>query len=157
MVSFDGENKHIEISGELSITALEIYSRAKEWEEENIEYSSPMLCAGKAPLGGGAYTDIIYILSNGWKLKPVGYSEDQVIAVTGTLITDDNSPRTVAIMEEGCPTWEFQVATSGIVTEINTGSGLTTEQNAKLNEIHAKSAFIPNEMLLSLKKFVGLK
>ena len=87
---------------------------------------------GKAPLGGGAYTDQVFILTYGWKLRPVDYTEDQVIVVTGTLITDDNSPRTVSVIGEGCPTWEFQVATSGVVTQINSGSGLSQEKNYTL-------------------------
>lgn len=137
------------ISGVSSITALEIYSRAKEWEVENIEYSSPLLGVGKAPLGGGAYTDQVFILTYGWKLRPVDYTEDQVIVVTGTLITDDNSPRTVSVIGEGCPTWEFQVATSGVVTQINSGSGLSQEEHDTLAEVARKAEFIPERTVAS--------
>jgi hypothetical protein len=125
MIEFDGTIKDIEISGVSSITANEIYSRAKEWEEQNIEYSSPMNAVGKAPLGNGVYTDEIYILTNGWKLEPVAYSAGDIIKVGGSLITDDGSARTMTPYQGDPPVWEFQVATAGIVTV--SGSGVTNQ------------------------------
>lgn len=125
MISFDGTIKDIEITGETTVNVNTIYSRAKEWEEANIEYSSPMNAVGKAPLGNNVFTDEIYILTNGWKLEPVGYADGDIISVKGSLITDDGSVRTMTPYQGEHPVWEFQVATAGIVTV--SGSGVTNQ------------------------------
>ena len=57
---------HIVYSGQ------ELYDESMDWcdEVQNMGYDVPMSSTGKAPLGGGAYTDSVYSLVNNWKIKP---------------------------------------------------------------------------------------
>lgn len=135
MITFDGNNKLIILDTDLSFNVKDIYDSAVDWAvlHDNMQFLIPMVGSGKNPLGGGVYTDIIFVLSNGWKLQPSGYSEGDIIVVKGTLITDDGTSRTVPQSVGDCPIWEFQVATYGTLTEGGgSGGGLTTEEHNTL-------------------------
>ena len=120
-VTFDPVNKWILLTDVLTITAQEIYNEAMNWhdEESSMGYDLPMSAVGFAPLGGGAYTDKIFILINGWKIKP--YAGTYILQIVGTLITDDSSSRLV-LPDSGVVTVIFQVASQGILSV--TGSGV---------------------------------
>ena len=136
-ITLDGANKLITLDTDTSFTASEIYTAAVDWAvlEANMQYLIPMTGSGKADLGGSVYTDIIFILTNGWKIKPSGYTAGDQITVTGTLITSDASARTVSPTTGGEPVWVFQVATYGTISSVSTGSGLSTEEHDALLEI----------------------
>jgi len=116
-IAFDPVNKYILItSPTTSLTALELYNASMDWcdELENMQYDPPMRALGKAPLGGGVYTDSIFILQNGWKIKP--WSGTYQLVIEGTLITDDETQRIVQ-PDSGNVEAVFQVATYGTQTQ----------------------------------------
>ena len=127
MFVFDGTTKYITVSGVSTFTADELHKAAMTWSvlSANMKYLIPTSVSGKEPLGGGVYTDLIYVLENGWKLQPDGYAAGSQILVQGTLITSDSSIRTVEHLTGECPGWTFQVATYGTVSV--TGSGVTAQ------------------------------
>jgi len=123
-ITFDPTNKYILIDSGTSLTALEIYNAVMEWHDEqaSMGYDVPMAAIGKAPLGGGVYTDSIFILQSGWKLKL--YDGTYQFRIIGTMITDDGSIRTVQ-PDSGFVEITFQVTSQGII--IVSGSGVTEQ------------------------------
>lgn len=134
MFDFDGDDKIITVSGGASFSMITLYREAREWEDDeaNMQYVSPLDAVGKNELEPDVNTDIVYILSNGWKLQPSGYSAGETIAVEGTVITDDNTAPTVPASVGSPVTWVFKVAYSGIITNISTGSGLSSAEHDRL-------------------------
>lgn len=146
-VSINGSTKEITLSGSLSFDFHDIYVALVDWAylSTNMQYVLPCSGEGKIGLGGAVYTDSIYTLLNGWKLKPSGYTEGDQISVSGTLVTDDGSARTKSQTVGDCPVWVFQVATNGVVVAV--GSGLSTDEHNMLyrNEsIQANTNLIPS-------------
>jgi hypothetical protein len=134
-ISLSGSDKLITVDTDIEFDFADIYRAAADWAvlEANMQFLIPCASAGKAPLGGGLFTDIIYTLATGWKLRPAGYPAGTVIVVHGTVITDDATPRVVAPAIGSPVTWDFQVATAGTVTEVNTGgSGLSAAEHNQL-------------------------
>ena len=124
-ISFDGDSKLIHITSPTTFTtAQDIYDEAMEWadEQENMVYGMPLEAAGYAAIGGGVYTDKIFILLHGWKIKP--WSGTYQLRIQGSLITDDESQRSVQ-PDTGNVEIVFEVATYGTVTAI--GSGVTPQ------------------------------
>lgn len=116
-VSFDSINKWILITAPTtSIGALEIYSRTMEWcaTQPDIVFEPPMKAMGKFGMGGGVFSDIIYILQFGWKIKP--WSGTYLLTISGTVITDDETPRTV-LPDFGNVEVVFQVCSQGTIEE----------------------------------------
>lgn len=147
MVTFNGDSKVIALTTDTTVDANLIYSEAKRWEslQDNMKYSSPMDAVGKADLGSGLYTDTIYKQTYGWKLQANGYVSNTQMKILGTLITDDNSIRTVPQASGSPVTWLFQVATAATIITKDTGSGLSTEEHNKLFAIpdETKKKIIP--------------
>lgn len=88
-ISFDPVDKYILITSPTKdVTALEIYSAAMDWcdELENMQYPVPMRAVGKFDMGGGVYSDVIYQLIHGWKLK--FWSTTEHFIVRGTLLPE---------------------------------------------------------------------
>ena len=116
-LEFDPINKLIKIlSGTSSpLQALTIYSQAMDWADSQaaIGYSVPMNAVGKAPLGGGVYTDSIFTLQSGWKIKL--YSGTYQFVIVGTVITDDETTRTVP-PDSGNVEVIFQVSSQGVIS-----------------------------------------
>ena len=95
------------------LDALDIYDKSMDWADESssIVYDPPMDAIGKASLGGGAYSDSIFILQKGWKLQL--YNGNYQFVIKGTVITDDETPRTVSPVS-GSVEVVFQVTSQGI-------------------------------------------
>ncbi|RLG17492.1 hypothetical protein DRN75_03560 [Nanoarchaeota archaeon] len=112
----------------LTIEVQEIYNEAMDWadSDEGMVHPVPMSATGYAPLGGGVYTDKIFILTNGWKLAPE--EGNYTLTFIGTIITDDGSPR-VILPPAGVVTVTFQVSSQGI---ISLTSGLTEEDKTDI-------------------------
>jgi hypothetical protein len=125
-ITLTGATKLITLDTDETFTASDIYAAAVEWAmlEANMQFLLPMESAGHSPLGGSVYTDIIYILCNGWKITSSGYAAGTEIAITGTLITDDTTTRVT--LGDSSVLWVFQVATYGSIAE--TTPGLTLAQ-----------------------------
>lgn len=135
-VNIDGDNKLIVLDTTLAWNFHDIYVALMDWSAQStsMKYLLPCQGSGKGALGGGIYTDIIYMLSNGWKLKPSGYATGTQVSVSGTLITDDGSAATVAPTVGGQPVWIFKVATNGIIAEVTDTTGLLTEDTFLANQ-----------------------
>jgi len=126
-IEFDPIDKHIKITSGTSITAQEIYNATMDWhdEEANMGYSVPIRASGKFGMGGGAYSDIIFILQDGWKIKL--YDGTYQFTVVGTVITDDETIRTVP-PDNGNVEVTFQVSTQGAMI----GGGWTETEKAAM-------------------------
>ena len=126
-IEFDPINKYIKITSPTTeLTALEIYNAAMDWcdDQPTIGYSVPMKASGKFTLGGGAYSDSIFILQNGWKIK--FWDGTYQATITGTLITEDATPRTVP-PDSGNVEIVFQVSSQATVIEGAGGVEVWTE------------------------------
>jgi len=131
-LQFDPVNKLIKIlSPTTEIDALDIYSDAMDWADEiqNMSHDVPIQAVGKFALGGGIYSDIIFILVNGWKIK--WYNGTYTGVVKGTLITEDESRRTVP-PDTGSMEAVFAVASAGTISLVSSGSGLSQEEHDQL-------------------------
>lgn len=132
-VTFDPINKYILItSPTILISALEIYNSAMDWCDDpiTIGYTIPMRADGKFDMGGGAYSDSIFRLINGWKIKP--YDGDYDLVITGTLLGEPGESRWVS-PDSGNVSIEFQVSSQATVIEPEPPdlSGLAEEVWAK--------------------------
>lgn len=96
------------------IQVQEIYDDAMDWADSDvgIAHSVPMEGAGYYPLGGGAYTDKIYVLKNNWKIMP--HQGNYELTFIGTTITDDGSSR-IRLPRSGIVSVVFQVSSQGII------------------------------------------
>lgn len=73
--TFDYVNKYILIPpGEIVTNMIDVYNAAMDWidSDDGMVHELPIEAIGKAPLGNDVYTDTIYKLLNGWKLKFTG-------------------------------------------------------------------------------------
>lgn len=144
VIEFDPIAKYIKITSGVSITALEIYNTTMDWCDapENIGYSIPMSAVGKAPLGEGVFSDSIFVLQNGWKIKL--YDGTYQFTIFGTVITDDETARTVP-PDSGNVEVVFQVSSQATVIG---GEGVwsQTEKNgiiADVDTIQSKTENLP--------------
>ena len=122
-VAFDGPNRLVTLTTSLAFSVHDdIYVAAVQWAalQGNMQYLAPMDSSGKAAISAGIYTDSIFRLANGWKLKPSGYSAGDQVTVSGTLITDDGTARTVPPTVGSAPVWVFTVSTNA--TLISSGA-----------------------------------
>lgn len=151
MFVFDGINKEIVVSDVSSFSADQLHKAAVSWSvlSVNMQYLLPTSASGKSPLGNSVYTDIIYVLENGWKLKPSGYGEGQQILVSGTFITSDSSPRTLPQDDGECPSWVFQVNTFGTISTI--GSGVTEQDKIDIANLIKNDGYLTEDNFLALK------
>lgn len=124
-ITFDGTNKLIVLTVATTFSANDIYSDAKRWEDDNMTIVSPMEADGKASLGGGVYTDIIYTIQNGWQLKADNYAQGTLITINGTFISDDGSSRVAASDAGEEVVWQFSGVTAGTI--VVSGSGVTAQ------------------------------
>jgi len=123
-----------------SYTVQEIYNSAMDWADNqgSIVHDVPMSAEGYASLGEGAYTDKIFILQNGWKLRPT--EGEYQLTLVGTLITDDGTVRTV-IPRAGALQCIFQVSSQGIITE-TVVSGITEQDKQDIANV-TKRKIVP--------------
>lgn len=138
-LTIDGTNKLLILDTSVAWNFHDdIYVPSITWSciSTNMKYVLPVLGSGKIALGASIYTDTIFTLKNGWKIKPSGYAAGTQIAVTGTVVTDDGSALTTAPTVGSAPVWVFKVATNGVI--VSTGSGLSTAEHDKLYGIDTK-------------------
>lgn len=155
-IEFDGLNRLVLVTAPTThVTALDIYSAAMDWcgEQLYMDDTVPMAAVGKFPLGGGASSDSIFLLVNGWKLKP--WSGTYTLTVVGTLITDDESPRTV-LPDYGNVTVVFQVSSQGIVVA-GSGAGSGWDDPVSSHALPGSFGEFVQGKVLTVRKFLGLK
>ncbi len=145
-IEFDPINKYIKITSGTLISALEIYNATMDWcdEQPTIVHSVPMAAIGKAPLGGGVYTDSIFILQDGWKIKFWNGTYQAVI--TGTVITDDGTPRTVP-PDSGNVELIFQVSSQGIII-LGEGEWTQIEKDAIISDVTLIKSKVTRPMII---------
>ena len=146
-ISFDSTNKYILITSPTTeISALEIYSAAMDWSDEltNGSYGVPIEAVGKFDMGGGAYTDSIFMLRNGWKIK--FWSGTYQANVMGTLLGEPGQQRTVP-PDSGNVEVIFQVSSQGIIIP-DIAEWTQTEKNgiiSDVNTIEAETINLPSD------------
>ena len=142
-IEFDPIHKYILVTSPTTdLTALEIYSATMGWcdDQPTMGYTVPMKAIGKAPLGGGVYTDSIFVLQQGWKIK--FWSGTYQAVIIGTLITDDETARTVP-PDSGNVEVVFQVSSQATVIG-GEGVWTITEKNGILADVNAMQVKIEN-------------
>lgn len=116
-IQFDPVSKHILVtSPTTTLSALEIYSAAMDWcdEQATLSYDVPMMAVGKFDMGGGVYSDSIFMLINGWKIK--FWSGTYQAVITGTLLPEAGQSRTVP-PDSGNVEVVFQVSSQGTIED----------------------------------------
>jgi len=123
-----------------SINVQDIYNLTMEWvdEQEAMDDDVPMQAIGKKPIATGVYTDIIFELMNGWKIK--FFNGIYSIIILGTLITDDGSARTVPV-DWGGIEFVFQTGTSSTI--VTQGSGVTEQDKQDIANLIEAQTGIP--------------
>jgi len=86
--TFDGVNKVISCTtGTLEFSAAEIYSRWKDWLQDDVERCKFVPAFGNSiggeSLGSGTLVGAYYFLQNGWKIKP--QETDHRLSISGNL------------------------------------------------------------------------
>lgn len=151
-VTIDGPNKLIILdTGTAWNFHDDIYVPLCNWAagSGNMQYVLPCQGSGKISLGTAVYTDAIYKLLSGWKIKPSGYAAGAQVSVAGTLVTDDGSARTVAPTTGSAPVWVFQVATDATI--VATGSGVTTQDKVDIAALVDANGYLKEDNFLALK------
>lgn len=144
-IEFDPVNKWIKITEPTTeVGALDIYSAAMDWadEPENMAYSPPMKAVGKFDMGGGVYSDSIFMLQDGWKIK--FWSGNYQAVIRGTLLPEPGQPRTVP-PDTGNVEVVFQVCAQGIIIP-NVAEWTQEEKNrifAKVDAVKTKTDNLP--------------
>jgi len=141
VVTFNGEAKTIVISdsGNVTITAKEIYSRWKEWVLTNPQWEPAFRTFGGDPLGGGLFAGDYYFLNNvaGWKIKP--QEKNHTLTINGNLFGED-AESTIFIQTDGGFNVNIRQGYSSLTQLVSSGGssggGLTTNQAKQLEEIH---------------------
>ena len=144
-ITFDSLNKLILLPYVPSITAQEIYNESCDWSDsqEAMDDDPPMLSTGYAPLGGGAYSDKIFILNKGWKLKPA--SGTYQLTIIGTVITDDETSR-IVLPDYGNVEVVFVVSSQATVVGGEAGVWSESEKDSIVSDV----AFIKSKVGKSL-------
>lgn len=154
-ITITGPTKLVTLDTSFSFDFRVVYDTIIDWScgSSNMQYTLPCQGAGKVPLGGGVFTDTIYTILNGWKLKPSGYTTGDQVSVIGTVVTSDASAATVAPTIGGAPVWIFKVASNGIIATTGGSSSdpwladLSTytvgTAGATVNQTNKTTALIP--------------
>ena len=138
--TFDGANLHIVLpsTGTFDVEK-DLYSAWKMWvaSSDNAKYLPAFDTTGGDNVGGGQEIAPYFFCRNdvGWRIKMP--SDNGEIIVTGNLFPRDPS---TALFEQTAGYDAFlrlEVSTRAVVVTVNSGSGLTDAQSAKLDLIPA--------------------
>lgn len=151
--TFDTENKWIIIPGaEVSTNMQDVYDDCMDWadSQEGMVWDIPVAAYGKIELSPGVYTDIIYVLQGGWKLRY--YVGDYTAIVVGTVVTDDQTART-SLPYGSSIELTFEVATKATVVQVG---GAIADQvwDADITEYSDVDSF--GEMIQVIKDWAEL-
>lgn len=163
-IAFDGENKIIVISdigNNVITTPKEIYSRWKDWVlSGNSEWIEAFRTFGGDPLGGGVFAGDYYFLNNvaGWRIKPEEKNHNLII--NGNLFGED-ADTPIFLQTIGGFNVNIRQGYSSLTqtATFNSGSGLDSEQAAKLDEIYDQTQLIDDQLekVTDLHKIHGLE
>ncbi len=172
--TFDGPNKIISCAlGTVSFSAAEIYSRWKDWLQEEPErakfepaFSNSL---GGDSLGGGVLVGAYFFLQNGWKIRP--QESDHQLIISGNLFP---IPDTAALLTSTIGSYQVVVGmrTSSLTQQVisnggsgSGGSGASASDvadavwNRQLSAHQTSGTYghLVGKKLLTLAKFIGLK
>jgi hypothetical protein len=92
--TFDPASKTIVVNtGVTSISAIDLYSRWKEWFISNSQYLPVFRVVGGDPVGGGIFVSSYFFLINGWRIRP--YEGSHTLTITGNISVDGGGDPTV--------------------------------------------------------------
>ncbi len=140
--TFDGDTLRITLpTGERELDAgRDLYSAWKRWVVGSNRLGLPPAFRTVAgdPTKPGQVVEPYYFLRNdlGWRIRPS--EENQETVITGNLYREDSAlPRTVPTLGSFNAFLEFEVSPKATVVEktIDTGSGMSTEQDDRLREL----------------------
>lgn len=127
-ITFDGPNKRITIGYDgaiTSLTAVEIYSRWKEWVlAGNAQYLSAFSnSVGGDPLGGGVSLGQYVFLQNdlGWKITAEEYDYD--VRITGDLYPIDTNDSMFEAVPGNTVVFTVQRSVGSVVVDGGGGGG----------------------------------
>ena len=114
VLNIDPINKRVNLVNGVSFNMLGIYSEVMDWCKSiiGIAFETPIRAVGKIELRPGVFTDIIYVLMDGWKLGL--YPGTYQVTITGTTVTDDGTLRTYQDPSSQIEV-TFDVATSAVI------------------------------------------
>ena len=131
MATFDGANRLIILDSDyLDVPTL--YSDWKRWMSigDNLKYLRAFITVGGEPIGAGKSITPYYFLDNGWRVRPM--EAEHLLTVDGLLLTVENESAFIPTIGNYNVVIEKLVAVNAQTIEVNTGSGLTTEEKAQL-------------------------
>lgn len=143
-IEFEPISKYIKItSPTTTLTALEIYSSAMDWcdDQPTMGYTVPIQAVGKFDMGGGVYSDSIFMLINGWKIK--FWSGTYQAVITGTLLGEPGESRTVP-PDSGNVEVVFQVSSQGTVI-LDPAEWTQTEKNGIISDVDEIQTKLPSD------------
>lgn len=134
-VTFNGSLKLIICdAGTTSLSAGWLYSRWKEWAQNNPQFLPAFSVIGGDPIGGGLFAGTLFFITNGWRIRPQEATHD--LTISGNLF-GQNGASVIA------PTLGNYVVTVNRVTSSQAqgiatagGSGLTEAQATMLTELY---------------------
>jgi hypothetical protein len=86
-VTFDPANRRIVLNaGVTSITTQFLYSRWKEWAQDNAQWPEAFRVVGGDPIGGGLFVASYFFLMNSWRVRP--QEADHTLTIDGNLTVD---------------------------------------------------------------------
>jgi hypothetical protein len=140
-ITFDGPNKIIsydDSGASVEIDAKDLYSRWKDWVAlGNAQYPAAFRTIGGDPLGGSVRAGDYYFLNNadGWRLRPK--EADHELVIVGNLY-GENPALPVFAATIGSYNVLVQRSLSSLTQTVAVGSGLSTEEQTKLDEVHQR-------------------
>lgn len=139
MITFDGPNKIISYDDagvSVTIEAKDLYSRWKDWVAlGNAQFAPAFRTIGGDPLGGSVSAGDYYFINNtdGWRLRPK--EADHELVLVGNLY-GDNPALPVFAATAGSFNVLVQRSLSSLTQTVSIGSGLSTDEQTKLDELH---------------------
>jgi len=152
-ITFEGDNKIINISETNYIDAKTIYSEWKKWSQidNNSKYTKAFKTIGGEPTISGQYSPSYFFLLSGWKIKIENlsiliegnlYSEDgssPFININSNIIQKTSDANTVATSGSNitpADIWNYDTRT------LTTSGTLTQEEHDKLMDTLTKKEFL---------------
>jgi hypothetical protein len=147
-ITFDGPNTTITLeSGVTVVEAADIYSRWKEWltTGDNAKFLPAFRVVGGDPVTASQNAGSYFFIQNqyGWRIRPP--EEDIEVIINGNFVAED-SLQPFRIPTIGSFNTSVDRNFSSLTTEqiINSGSGLSAEQDTKIDELWKKQGLDPD-------------
>lgn len=135
---FDGENKLIILDSPDNFDIADLYSRWKEWVLDGYsQYPSAFRTLGGDPISPTQSVAAYFFLNNedGWKIRP--YEGDYELVIDGNLYPEDYTGTMFVPTVGGYSVLiTIERSSAAIAYTVDSGSGLTEQQNYWLNTVY---------------------